>query len=264
MSKAVPIDLTLLVYFDRNLQIFKQKNVGAKKGYDLLKKKADALMKAYNEVLKAIFVAKKGMGKDFTQCQVAMAEATFAAGDFGTIVRDQVKPQTNVRVRITTENTAGVMKPTFNLKTNDELQMEDELIGITGGGQAINKARTAFTKYLKMLCVIASLQQQFTSVERVLKITKRRVNALEFVVIPRIQGTIKNIEDELDELDREDFFRLKVVQDKKKEAKDLEEAEMAARNAKLVDDGDKVEDDEDADIFGVDQVVEDDDDDVIF
>lgn len=165
------------------------------------------------------------MGKDFTQCQVAMAEALFAAGDFANIVRDQVKQQTNVRVRITTENTAGVMKPSFQLKTNDELQTEDELIGITGGGQAINKARAAYTKYLKVLCAIASLQTQFVAIERVLKITKRRVNALEFVVIPRIQDTIKMIESELDELDREDFFRLKVVQDKKKEAKDIEEAE---------------------------------------
>ena len=60
-------------------------------------------------------------------------------------------------------------------------------------------------------------------------ITKLRVNALEFVVIPRIELTIKWIESELDELDREDFFRLKVVQEKKKIAKEIEERELAQR-----------------------------------
>ena len=86
-----------------------------------------------------------------------MAEATFAAGEFGNIVRDQVKQATNVKVKVSTENVAGVHKATFNLKTNEELQNEDELIGITGGGQAINKAREAYKRYLKLLCALASL-----------------------------------------------------------------------------------------------------------
>ena len=52
------------------------------------------------------------------------------------------------------------------------------------------------------------------------------------MVIPTIEDTIKWIEGELDELDREDFYRLKCVQDKKKEAKDEEAKEQAAKKAK--------------------------------
>ena len=107
------------------------------------------------------------------------------------------------------------------------------MIGITGGGQAITKARERFSRYLKLLVDIASLQTQFVTIERVIKVTNRRVNALEFVVIPKIETTIKWIESELDELDREDFYRLKCVQDKKKEAKEVEEAEIAARMEKI-------------------------------
>ena len=59
--------------------------------------------------------------------------------------------------------------------------------------------------------------------DRVIQVTNRRVNALEFVVIPKIDEIITWIEGELDELDREDFYRLKCVQDKKKEAKEVEE-----------------------------------------
>ena len=49
--------------------------------------------------------------------------------------------------------------------------------------------------------------------------TNRRVNALEFVLIPRITEIIDYIKQELDEIDREDFVRLKKTQDKKKEKK---------------------------------------------
>ena len=58
------------------------------------------------------------------------------------------------------------------------------------------------------------------TIERVIKVTNRRVNALEFVIIPRIEETMKWIESELDELGREDFYRLKCVKNKKMEAKE--------------------------------------------
>jgi len=52
----------------RTLQQFKGKKVGAKKGYDLLKKKSDALKKAFNDIMKKIVETKKRMGKDFKEC----------------------------------------------------------------------------------------------------------------------------------------------------------------------------------------------------
>lgn len=45
--------------------------------------------------------------------------------------------------------------------------------------------------------------------DEVIKVVNRRVNAIEHVIIPRTENTIKYINSELDELDREEFFRLK-------------------------------------------------------
>ena len=74
--------------------------------------------------------------------------------------------------------------------------------------------------------------------------TNRRVNALEFVLIPRINDIISYIKDELDEIDREDFVRLKKTQDNKKKKKILEEAEAAKRKGQGKEDAEAVDSDE--------------------
>jgi V-type H+-transporting ATPase subunit D len=70
--------------------------------------------------------------------------------------------------------------------------------------------------------------------DEVIKITNRRVNAIEFVIIPKIENTIKFVTSELDEQDREEFFRLKKVQGKKKEKIELEAKLNAANIASAV------------------------------
>lgn len=73
--------------------------------------------------------------------------------------------------------------------------------------------------------------------EEAIKITNRRVNALQYVVIPRIENTIAYIISELDEADREEFFRLKKVQAKKK--RDI--AKRQAEKEKLIAEGKLIE-----------------------
>ena len=215
-----------------NLALFKQKKIGAKKGYDLLKKKSDALKKAFREIMTKILETKKRMGKDYSESLLALAEANFAAGDFSKAVFDSVSTRTNVRLNVTSDNVAGVHLPQFSLRGDGGAGDSDDrsMLGLTGGGQAIQKCRDRFQKFLKNLVEIATLQTQFVTLDEVIKVTNRRVNALEFVVIPRIDFTINYIEKELDEESREDFFRLKRVTDnkKKKKAEDLFEAEKRA------------------------------------
>jgi len=73
-------------------------------------------------------------------------------------------------------------------------------------------------KTIEVLVELASLQTSFLTLDEAIKTTNRRVNALENVVKPRIENTITYIKGELDELEREDFFRLKKIQGYKKKA----------------------------------------------
>ena len=67
--------------------------------------------------------------------------------------------------------------------------------------------------------------------DEVIRATNRRVNAIEHVVIPRLENTVNYIISELDEREREEFYRLKKIQDKKKDAIKLKEEEKEANAA---------------------------------
>jgi V-type H+-transporting ATPase subunit D len=73
--------------------------------------------------------------------------------------------------------------------------------------------------------------------DEVIKVTNRRVNALEHILIPRTENTIKYINSELDELDREEFYRLKKVQGKKKRDAATAEAETKEKVRELEQEG---------------------------
>jgi len=68
-----------------------------------------------------------------------------------------------------------------------------------------------------------SVQTAFVILDEVIKVVNRRVNAIEHVIIPRTENTIKYINSELDELDREEFYRLKKVKNNKQRDNDAKE-----------------------------------------
>lgn len=63
------------------------------------------------------------------------------------------------------------------------------------------------------------------TLDEVIRVTSRRVNALEHVVIPRIQDEIQYIKKVLDEQAREDFYRQKKLTDKKRKIKEMKARE---------------------------------------
>lgn len=227
----------------------KQRLVGAKKGHALLKKKSDALTIRFRAILQKIKENKEGMREHMRESAFSLTQAKFSAGELAPIVLENVK-QATFKVRLETENVAGVQLPIFR-KFGDLSQPSQDLTGLSKGGEQVKRSREFHFKSLEQLIELASLQTAFITLDEVIKITNRRVNAIEYVVQPRIENTISYIIAELDELDREEFYRLKKIQDKKKKMIAQKAVDMAAweeeqqRQANMVPSFDKVEADPD-------------------
>ena len=71
-------------------------------------------------------------------------------------------------------------------------------------------------KTIKILTELTSLQISFKLLDNVIKTTTRRVNALKHVLVPYLEKTLLYITEELEEREKEDFYRLKKARDKRK------------------------------------------------
>ncbi|KAG0149827.1 hypothetical protein CROQUDRAFT_653116 [Cronartium quercuum f. sp. fusiforme G11] len=215
-----------------NLNLMKQRLKGAQTGHSLLKKKVDALTKRFRLITQKIDHTKREMGRVMQIAAFSLAQVNYSSGnDISFQVRESVK-EASFKVSTEQENVSGVILPTFEVDrtTKGAVGNEFNLTGLGRGGQQVTKAREIFAKATETLVELASLQTAFVILDEVIRMTNRRVNALEHVVIPKLENTVKYINSELDEADREDFFRLKKVQAKKKERTALAEEENRKRH----------------------------------
>ena len=168
--------------------------------------------------------AKRKMGRVMQLASLSMAEVTYATGDISYLVQEQVK-SASFRVKAKQENVSGVVLPTFEVDrvpgsggtTSSFIEIlvplssfvasDFNLTGLSRGGQQVLRAKEVYAKAIETLVELASLQTAFTILDEVIRATNRRVNAIEHIIIPRLENTIRYIVSELDEMDREEFFR---------------------------------------------------------
>jgi len=205
----------------------KSKLAGAVKGHSLLKKKSDALTLRFRAILSKIAETKELMSTQLKASSFALAQAKWSAHpmDFSSTLLENVG-MASFKLKLTSDNVAGVHLPNFE-QFSDTSKLPVELHGLARGGQQIQKCRESYLTALEALVRLASLQTAFVTLDHVIKITNRRVNAIEYVVRPKIENTIKYIITELDENEREEFYRLKKIQGKKKVAVAKRQADMA-------------------------------------
>lgn len=209
------------------LQVYKARLTGASKGHKLLKKKRDALKTRFSVLLKDIVETKLFVGNGLKDAAFSLAKANWAiAGDdiTATVIEKAKRP--SIVCKLIAENVAGVSIPAFKMNHDATKDTTVDTLGVAHGGAVIKSCRDTYFKSVAALIKLASLQTAFKTLDEEIKMTSRRVNALEYVLIPKIEDIVKYIDQEMDEQAREEFFRVKKVVEKKKQKLELERLQL--------------------------------------
>ena len=181
----------------------------AKKGHKLLKDKQDALVMEFFTIYDEALSLREELGMKMAEAFAALQAAEI---DVGTLrLREiglSVKPNREVEIR--RRNVMGVPVPlieaeSFRRSTNERGY------ALVSSSAKVDLAAEKFEEVLDLAVRLAEVEETLKRLAKEIEVTKRRVNALEYIIIPRMEATVKFIKQRLDEMERENFFRLKRV-----------------------------------------------------
>ena len=187
----------------------KQRVKLAERGRDLLKEKRDALVMEFFDVMRLVMDARTEANKSVMRAQRALSICYSA---MGTQETRQVSTYMgrDMKVSLGSRNIMGVLVPTLDVESAKR-DLASRGYSFVGGSTRLDQATGAFEKSLNAIMNLASAEERARRVASELEKTKRRVSALDNVIVPRLQGSIRMIEDKLEELERENFSRLKKI-----------------------------------------------------
>ncbi|KAM0671350.1 subunit D of vacuolar-type H+-ATPase [Ordospora colligata] len=197
-----------------NLRTMEIKHKSAERGYSLLKRKSDALKTRYKAIEEEYREKESQINQKIRDAFFKLTEAEFLGANLKMFIHECQKQSLSVVTKV--EQVSGVSLPLFDLQKENI----NPILFLDRSGQSLNECRASFIEVLEMLVDLCALKNSFKILDYVLMSTNRRVNALEFSIVPRLESTISYINSELDEQDREDFFRLKKIQNLKSKSMD--------------------------------------------
>jgi V/A-type H+-transporting ATPase subunit D len=181
----------------------------SERGYNILKMKRDGLILEFFKVLEDAKTSRDELQEKYLQATEMIALSNTIEG----IIRLKAAAfsvRETPEITLKSKNIMGVVVPeiTSNKVRKKLLERGYGLIGTTS---VLDETATAYEDLMESIIRSAEIESTMKKLLDEIESTKRRVNALEFKVIPELTEARDFIKMRLDEMEREELFRLKKI-----------------------------------------------------
>ncbi len=184
----------------------------ANKGLNLLKQKRAALIAEFFKINKKALDLRKQLREAMNKSYASLAVAEMYHGKI--MIESTAYMVNRMKgLSIKTKNVMGVKIPEIQGR-DPNFQAIDQQYALMGLSVKVDESIKNFESSLKIILDIAEVENALRRILVEIDKTKRRVNSIENVLIPRLKGQAKYISMRFDEMERETFVTLKTIKAK--------------------------------------------------
>ncbi|MDE4908197.1 V-type ATP synthase subunit D [Methanogenium marinum] len=186
----------------------------SERGYNILKMKRDGLILEFFKVLEEAKGSRDAVGEKYDTARQMIAIANTVEGAIGVkaaAMSVREKPQLTLKQK----NIMGVVVPEIE-SSKVKKSLTERGYGVLGSSAVIDETASAFEELVDEIIRAAEIETTMKRLLSEIESTKRRVNALEFKVIPELKEASAFIKMRLDEMERDELVRLKKIKAKSK------------------------------------------------
>ena len=188
-----------------NLIRMKRSLALAKSGYDLMDRKRNILVSEMMQLVDKVKMLRDEITQAYSTGYYLLQQANIYSG---VIQRIASEIPVETHIQLTYRSVMGVEVPKVIYEKPDKLELA---YGLEESNSKIDEAYLQFQKVKELTMVLAEVDNAVYRLANAISKTQKRANALKNVVIPRYTNTIRFINDSLDEKEREEFSRMKVI-----------------------------------------------------
>ena len=213
----------------KNLMAIEDRIELSERGHDTLEQKRDGLIMEFMDILDQAQDVRSELSDDYQTAQHKINMARAMEGDVA--VRGAAAAlKEHPEITTQSKNIMGVVVPQIE-SSRVKKSLDQRGYGLLGSSARIDEAADAYEELLETIILAAEVETAMKKMLEEIETTKRRVNALEFNILPELHENKEYIEQKLEEQEREEIFRLKKIKAKKEEEEKAEreaEAELEA------------------------------------